>query len=141
MIIKDELGRVIDVQSIEPPEAVPDAANEFTGQVVSVTDGDTIDVLLDDKSTVRVRFNGIDAPERGQPFGNDAKQFVSDAFHASPDVRVVDLGQDRYGRTIGQGHAGGERLGVALVAAGLAWHYVQDAPDDETLADADRDAR
>ena len=75
----------------------------------------TIDVLLADKTTVRVRFNGIDAPERGQPFGNNAKDFVSDAFHTSPDVRVVDLGQDRYGRTIGEVYAGGERPGVALV--------------------------
>ena len=94
-----------------------------------------------DKTTVRVRFNGIDAPERGQPFGNNAKQFVSDAFHTSPDVRVVDLGQDRYGRTIGEIYAGGERLGVALVAAGLAWHYVKYAPDDESLSAAERDAR
>ncbi|MEO2018936.1 MAG: hypothetical protein ABGZ53_31705 [Fuerstiella sp.] len=34
-------------------------------------DGDTIDVLTDDKETIRLRFNGIDTPERGQPFGNN----------------------------------------------------------------------
>ena len=59
---------------VEPPVSRPEpATTEFAGQVVGVTDGDTLDVLLADKTTVRVRFNGIDAPERGQPFGNDAK--------------------------------------------------------------------
>ena len=91
-------GAVIRIEASEVKTALHDettvepAANEFTGRVVSVTDGDTIDVLLDDKTTVCARFNGIDAPERGQPFGNNAKEFVSNAFHASPDVRIVELG-------------------------------------------------
>ncbi|QEF99742.1 Thermonuclease precursor [Stieleria maiorica] len=114
---------------------------KFSGRVVGVTDGDTLDVLRSDNSTVRVRFNGVDAPERGQPFGDNAKRYVSDTFHRSPDVTIIDLGQDRYGRTIGEVIAGGRRLGVDLVAAGLAWHYVKYSPDDTELADAERTAR
>lgn len=30
----------------------------------------TMHVLTDDKEKVRIRFNGIDTPERGQPYGN-----------------------------------------------------------------------
>ena len=62
VVVKDETGKVIDVL---PPIKIDDddssgltanepepATTEFTGQVVGVTDGDTIDVLLADKSTV-----------------------------------------------------------------------------------------
>ena len=41
-------------------------------KVIKTVDGDTIDVLTEDKKTIRLRFNGIDTPERGQPFGNNA---------------------------------------------------------------------
>lgn len=41
---------------------------ELTASVIRVIDGDTVDVLTDDKQTFRVRLNGIDCPERGQPF-------------------------------------------------------------------------
>ena len=49
-----------------------------TFKVIKIVDGDTIDVLTDDQETIRLRFNGIDTPERGQPFGNNATKFVSD---------------------------------------------------------------
>ena len=49
----------------------------FSGQVVGVLDGDTIDVLVD-RSPVRVRLHGIDCPEKSAPFGNQAKKFASD---------------------------------------------------------------
>ncbi|MCS7469552.1 thermonuclease family protein [Stieleria sp. ICT_E10.1] len=54
---------------------------------------------------------------------------------------LVSLARIRYGRTIGEVYAGGQRLGVDLVAAGLAWHYTQYAPDDTDLANAEREAR
>lgn len=150
VIVKDETGTVVDVL---PPIKIDDdssgltanepepTSTEFTGRVVSVTDGDTIDVLLADKTTVRVRFNGIDALERGQPFGNGAKKTLSEAFGGPTDVHVVDLGQDRYGRMIGEAYSDGERLSVALVSAGLAWHYVKYSPEDDELAAAECDAK
>ena len=62
-------------------------------------DGDTIDVLTDDKKTIRLRFNGIDTPERGQPFGNNATAFVGSTVGGQM-VRLVTHGEDRYDRTI-----------------------------------------
>jgi len=50
---------------------------EFTGQVVGIVDGDTIDVLHNGK-TERVRLYGIDCPEKKQPYGKKAKWFTSD---------------------------------------------------------------
>src|ERR1041384_6051227 len=50
---------------------------DFTGPVVSVLDGDTIEVLHN-TTHERVRLSGIDCPEKGQAFGSRAKQaFVS----------------------------------------------------------------
>ena len=53
-----------------PPVTSEQAAAGFAGKVIKVVDGDTIDVLTDDMETIRIRFSGVDTPERGQPYGN-----------------------------------------------------------------------
>ena len=53
------------------------ATANFTGPVVSVLDGDTIEVLHNTHPE-RVRLSGIDCPEKGQAFGNRAKQAASE---------------------------------------------------------------
>ena len=47
------------------------------GRVVGISDGDTITVLDDGKTQHKIRFAGIDAPEKGQPFGERSKQSLS----------------------------------------------------------------
>jgi hypothetical protein len=49
-------------------------AQSLSGRVVGVADGDTTDVLHDDRA-VRVRLHGIDCPERSQAFGLQARQY------------------------------------------------------------------
>jgi endonuclease YncB( thermonuclease family) len=50
------------------------AGESFIGKVVNVSDGDTVTVP-DENKRIRVRINGIDAPEKGrkgvpgQPYG------------------------------------------------------------------------
>jgi endonuclease YncB( thermonuclease family) len=44
----------------------------FPARVVSVVDGDTIDVTSARTGTLRVRLEGIDTPERGEPFSRHA---------------------------------------------------------------------
>ena len=46
-------------------------ARDFSGPVVSVLDGDTIEVLHHSRA-VRIRLNGIDCPEKGQAYGKRA---------------------------------------------------------------------
>src|SRR5256886_10073124 len=72
----------------------------FTGKVVGVSDGDTISVMHNGKAE-RIRLSGIDCPEKGQAFGQRAKQFTS-ALVFGKDVTVQVLGHDKYGRTIGE---------------------------------------
>ena len=40
---------------------------EFTAKVIGITDGDTIKVLDQNNTQHKIRFAGIDAPERKQP--------------------------------------------------------------------------
>lgn len=51
-------------------------AADFTGRVVGISDGDTISVLHNGRAE-KIRLNGIDCPEKQQPFGQRAKQFTS----------------------------------------------------------------
>src|SRR4051812_6132878 len=74
---------------------------EFPVTVVGISDGDTLTVLKPDKSRVKVRLHGIDAPEAGQDFGSRAKQAASDlAFGKSVTIRTRDT--DRYGRLVAE---------------------------------------
>ena len=101
----------------------------FTGKVVAVTDGDTIQVMRNG-SAAKVRFWGVDAPERNQAFGTKAKQFVSEkCFNKEVRVDIKDV--DQYGRLVGEIFlSSGERLNSLVVKEGMAWWYKRYAPND-----------
>jgi micrococcal nuclease len=103
-------------------------ASDFTGSVVGVIDGDTIDVLHNGQAE-RIRLNGIDCPERGQAFGKKAKQFTSSLVYGK-EVNVQTLRMDRHGRTVGDVLLpDGTNVSRELVKAGLAWWYRQYSKD------------
>jgi endonuclease YncB( thermonuclease family) len=56
------------------------AQDTVYGKVVSIADGETFTMLLDNKTTIKVRLISIDCPERKQPYSNVAMQFLSDAI-------------------------------------------------------------
>jgi len=49
---------------------VSSLAADFSAPVVSVLDGDTIEVLHNNRAG-RIRLNGIDCPEKGQPTASE----------------------------------------------------------------------
>jgi hypothetical protein len=57
--------------------------------------GDTITVLDETNTQHKIRLAGIDAPEKKQPFGNRAKQKMSDLVH-DKEVSVAWAKVDRY---------------------------------------------
>ena len=69
-------------------------AAEFTGKVVGVTDGDTIEVLHNGRAE-RIRLNGIDCPEKGQAYGKRAKQATSELVFGK-EVKLQTYGKDQY---------------------------------------------
>lgn len=104
------------------------AQSPLTGRVVAVADGDTITVLDEAKRQHRIRLNGIDAPETGQPFANVSKQHLSDLVFGK-DVVVVGSKLDRYGRLVGTVIVGSTNANLELLRAGLAWYYRAYASD------------
>ena len=109
-----------------------EAAVPFTGKVVAVLDGDTIEVLQHGKAE-RIRLNGIDCPEKKQAFGQKAKQFTSSLVFGKTVV-VVPSEKDRYKRTVGDVFlSDGVNVSYELVKAGLAWWY-RKYSDDVILA-------
>ena len=52
----------------------PTFAASIAARVVSIADGDTLTVQFEDKRRVRVRLQGIDAPERGQPYSQVSRR-------------------------------------------------------------------
>ena len=115
-------------------------AEEFSGKVVGVSDGDTITVLQN-RTPIKVRLHGIDCPEIGQDFGSRAKAFTSELVFGQV-VKVVPRETDRYGRTVADVIlVDGRILNHELVRAGLAWRYGKYAPDIGTLAELEAAAR
>jgi len=108
-------------------------------RVVSVHDGDTLRAIDEGKVEQRIRLAGIDAPERGQPFGNVARDRLA-ALTMGKAVAVDVEDVDRYGRTVARLEVDGLEVCRQMVADGLAWHFTRYS-DDERLAAAEREAR
>lgn len=125
--------------------AIPVHAQTLYGRVVGVTDGDTVKVLDGSNQEHKIRLAGIDAPERKQPFGQKAKQHLSDLVYGK-DVEVEWHKQDRYKRLVGKIFVRGRDANLEMVKAGLAWHYKkyqgeQSYEDRQAYARAEEDAR
>ena len=139
---------IVETQLVETQKPVADqpGIGPELYKVIKTVDGDTIDVLTADKKTIRLRFNGIDTPERGQPFGNNATAFVSSTVGGQM-VRLVTHGKDKYDRTIADIYLPVDDplvnlpdlfLNRELVIRGLAWHYKEYSDDKRLAADEDR---
>ena len=121
--------------------ASPALAAEFSGKVVGISDGDTITVLRDGRTQVKIRLHGIDSPETGQDFGSRAKQANADlAFGKTVTVKERDT--DRYGRTVAEVILpDGKLLNHEMVWRGMAWWYREYAPKDRELAALEAEAK
>lgn len=97
---------------------------ELVGVVVGVLDGDTIDIVDQDKVQHRIRLAGIDAPEKKQPFGQQSKKSLSDLVYMKPVV-VTFSKRDRYERLIGTVAADGMDVNFVQIERGMAWVYRQ----------------
>ncbi len=114
-------------------------AESFTGKLVKVLDGDTVEVLHDGKAE-RIRLAQIDCPEKGQPYGQAAKQYVLDVAALKIVTVQVDT-VDRYGRTVGEVFLpDGSNLNKQIVGAGYAWQYKRYSKDP-AYADLEEQAR
>ncbi len=117
----------------------PALAADMTGRVVGVHDGDTLTLLVAGDREIQIRLAEIDTPESRQPYGTKAKQALS-TLAFGKRVRVVAVGTDRYGRTLGRVYVGATDANAALVRQGAAWVYRKYSHDPQLL-DLERQAQ
>ena len=131
---------VVTAAAAQSPPALSSLVGQtFTARVTGVLDGDTVDVRLGTGVSFRVRLEGIDAPERGEPFSAQARTAARVAlFDQSVSLRATDV--DRYDRLVARIAADGRDVSLVLVEAGLACHFTRYS-SDPTLAAAQADAR
>ena len=127
-------------------ESVGHAATSVTGclsgkdtigvvlKVSRVIDGDTFEGRLDnggnpganpwalELTKIVVRINGIDAPEKGQLYGDVATLHLQWLISGKP-VGLKLKQKDAYGRWIATAYLDGADIGAEMLKEGLAWHY------------------
>jgi micrococcal nuclease len=112
----------------------------FGGQVVSILDGSTIEVVRGGK-TQRVRLNGIACPKGGQPYSEQAKQATSD-LGFSMDVTLQIYGKDKHGRVMADVLLPDDRnISHLLVQQGWCWWDRKQNPDNAQLEALEKEAR
>ena len=112
-------------------------------RIVGVHDGDTITLLDADHRQHKIRLDGIDAPESGQPFGRASKQHLAELLVNREAVAECSK-IDRYRREVCRVLVGGADAGLEQVRAGLAWffkRYAKELPPDRRQQYADMEAQ
>jgi endonuclease YncB( thermonuclease family) len=92
------------------------------GRIVGITDGDTVTILTSDNRTLKVRLEGIDAPEKAQSCGMRSKQYLSALIYGKT-VGCSSQKRDRYGRLIAKITSDGVDINRQMISSGNAWHY------------------
>ncbi|QOI97124.1 MAG: thermonuclease family protein [Flammeovirgaceae bacterium] len=96
-------------------------ANEIlSGRVTSVIDGNTLEVVTETNESYRVVLHGIDSPELGQEFGEDAKLHLEKMILLK-EIVVEMKGKDRWGNYVAIVFVNDVDLRVDLLSRGLAW--------------------
>ena len=91
---------------------------EVSGKCYKVVDGDTIDV----EGVGRVRFVGVNTPERGDSGYQEAKEYVKNMCLGKTVGLDIDdaKNKDKYDRTLAVVYVGGVNLNQELLKKGYA---------------------
>jgi endonuclease YncB( thermonuclease family) len=125
------------------------APYKLTGKVVRVSDGDTINLLIDNKQE-RIRLASIDAPETahgssqpGQPFGEASRKNLAN-YVAGKTITITCFEKDRYDRHICDIPVDGTTANRLQVEQGFAWANQQAKGKflrDKSLPELEKSAR
>ena len=135
------------------------SAETLQGKVVKITDGDTVTIVDSKGFKHRIRLAGIDAPEKGQPYGGESTKNLGWLVY-NKGITIEYSKHDRYGRIIGKilVDPGGDTFclliecvrkvdaGLEQIKAGMAWHYKryqneQSKKDRKSYSSFERGAR
>lgn len=119
--------------------------------VTRVLDGDTFHCLPEKPvigtkthmdGTISVRMRGIDAPEKRQAYGEDARLSLKEIIgNKAVKLEIKDI--DRYGRVVAYVWLGKTNVNLEQVRRGFAWAYTEylDRPYASEFYEAEKQAR
>lgn len=105
-------------------------------KVVKVYDGDTFTAEVSGKIE-KIRLAEIDAPELKQPYGQEAKEFLSGVLD-SGKVCLLIRDEDLYRRLLADVRVGTFSVNHSMIRYGWAWVYTQYSTDVKLLLDEER---
>lgn len=116
--------------------------------VVGISDGDTLTArclahTVDEDArpaTYKVRLAEIDAPEKGQPFGQVSKQQLATLCFGKK-AEIIPRATDRYGRIVASVVCAGKDASATQVSMGMAWVFERYADPRSPLYSAQRNAQ
>ena len=100
-------------------------------KIVRVLDGDTAQI----EDGRKIRFANINTPEKGLAYSDLAKNYVLQ-FLGKP-LELENLGNDKYGRTLGRLYSNNEYINLEIIKKGFAHTYIvfEDETDDFSKAE------
>ena len=126
-----------------------------TGTVTKVSDGDTIHVTTPERTKLKVRLYGLDAPETpkinqrtgrinkpGQPYGEESWKVLEGKIMGK-QVRLEILDIDKYRRMVGMIYLGDRNINLEMISEGYAEAYLEylKPPYRSEFIEAEREAR
>lgn len=99
-------------------------ATIIKGKVIKVADGDTITILEENGDKTRVRFYGIDAPEKKQNYGIKSLDVLKNLIDKK-EVEIEVKDKDQYGRVVGIVYYDKKNINLYMLETGNAWWYKQ----------------
>jgi endonuclease YncB( thermonuclease family) len=131
--------------------ACSNAQSETYCKVTRVLDGDTFHCLPNQSisnakvhkdGTVSIRMRGIDAPEKRQSYGMEAKESLKELI-GGQTVKLDIKDIDRYGRVVAYVILGQVNVNLEQVKRGYAWAYTEflDRPYMSEFYSAEKEAR
>ena len=107
-----------------------DYAEQWKVKPGSIYNGDTFRVIRGEEE-LKIRFCGIDAPEKKQPLGIESRDYLRSLIaKGDGTIHVLPIEEDRYNRTVAElwipikpDYEAEIHLNTAMVEAGMAYHY------------------
>lgn len=99
-------------------------ATTIKGKVIKITDGDTITILEENGDKTRVRFYGIDAPEKKQDYGIKSLNVLKKLIDKK-EIEIEIKNKDQYGRIVGVVYYDKININLYMLETGNAWWYKQ----------------
>lgn len=122
-------GRIVLTLLLLVPLA---GADILTGTVKEAVSGDLLK-LETDGETKEIRLFGVDCPETGQPFAEEALEFTRKRV-LDKEIEAEILCTDNHEIAVAKVTLpDGEDLGNLLLSAGLAWWDSENVPEDRKL--------